>query len=90
MRWGLIFEDPLVAASIKKLDIQGKTLLVACYLYRQIRLIKKFDEIYSENLQGLFVKALLASLTERKDFILAVERAVQKNIPDTEEFSETY
>ncbi|MDG6392955.1 hypothetical protein QCD77_27470, partial [Pseudomonas savastanoi pv. phaseolicola] len=60
----------------------------ASYLYRQIRLIKAFDNCYSENLEGLVVAALKTSLSENKDSIIKIEHTVKKNIPDTEEFSE--
>ncbi|GFZ63061.1 hypothetical protein PSE10B_57660 [Pseudomonas amygdali pv. eriobotryae] len=88
MQWNLIFEDATVSPYIEKLNPQQKTLLIASYLYRQIRLIKAFDSCYSENLERLFVEALEISLSEKKDSITKMEHTVKKSIPDTEEFSE--
>lgn len=88
MQWNLIFEDATVSSYIEKLNPQQKSLLIASYLYRQIRLIKAFDNCYSENLEGLVVAALKTSLSEKKDSIIKIEHTVKKNIPDTEEFSE--
>ncbi|MDY2566233.1 hypothetical protein SON66_23470 [Pseudomonas syringae] len=88
MQWNLIFEDATVLSYIEKLNHQQKCLLIASYLYRQIRLIKAFDSCYSENLEGLVVEALKTSLSEKKDSIIKIEHTVKKNIPGTEEFSE--
>ncbi|UFI44948.1 hypothetical protein [Pseudomonas savastanoi] len=88
MQWNLIFEDATVSSYIEKLNPQQKILLIASYLYRQIRLIKAFDNCYSENLEGLVLEALKTSLSAKKDSIIRIEHAVKKSIPDTEEFSE--
>ncbi|KPX40968.1 Uncharacterized protein ALO68_01315 [Pseudomonas syringae pv. helianthi] len=88
MQWNLIFEDATVSSYIEKLDSQQKSLLIASYLYRQIRLIKAFDSCYSENLEDLVVEALKTSLSEKKDSIIKIEHTINKSIPDTEEFSE--
>ncbi|RMP48703.1 hypothetical protein ALQ21_00080 [Pseudomonas savastanoi pv. glycinea] len=78
MQWNLIFEDATVSSYIEKLNPQQKSLLIASYLYRQIRLIKAFDNCYSENLEGLVVAALKTSLSEKKDSIIKIEHTVKK------------
>jgi hypothetical protein len=87
MQWSLIFEDARIKPSFDTLDRSQKILVMASYLYRQLRLIKAFDQCYSENLSELFIHALAIALKNSEE-AGDIQREVEKNIPDTEEFSE--
>lgn len=87
MQWGLIFESAKVKPYFESLGRQQKILVIASYLYRQLPLIKAFDECYSEKLTKLFLSAICAALVGSGK-VEDVKADVEANIPDTEEFSE--
>ncbi|POA19972.1 hypothetical protein C1886_10785 [Pseudomonas sp. FW300-N1A1] len=88
MQWGLIFEDAAVVPLFQRLDGKQKVLVLAAYIYRQIRLIKDFDRCYGERLSDLLVKALTSAVLDGKDVIRHVKDEVLGSIPDTDEFAE--
>ncbi|NWC92997.1 MULTISPECIES: hypothetical protein [unclassified Pseudomonas] len=87
MQYGLIFESAKVRPSFEILSRQQKVFIVAAYLYRQLRLIKSFDQVYSENLSELFIRGLKVAVESTSDLIRSTQEEVEDNIPDTEDFS---
>ncbi len=87
MQWSLIFEDARIRPSFDRLDRNQKVLVVASYLYRQLRLMRAFDQCYSENLSELFIHALDVALSTSGEAGVT-QGEVYKNIPDTDEYSE--
>jgi DNA polymerase II large subunit len=87
MQWGLIYECTKVKPYFERLDRKQKILVIASYLYRQFRLVKAFDDYYSESLSELFLKAISAALGDSKK-VQNVQAEVEARIPDTDEFSE--
>ncbi|SDJ00549.1 hypothetical protein SAMN05216588_13325 [Pseudomonas flavescens] len=88
MHWGLIFERQDIHSRFQQLRHPQKTVLVAAYLYRQLRLIEDFDHVYSERLSALFSSALSLIASEEKEALKDMADAIEAQIPDTEEFSE--
>jgi hypothetical protein len=87
MQWSLIFEDARIKPSFDKLDRNQKVLVIASYLYRQLRLIRAFDQCYCEKLSELFIHALDVALSSSGE-ARVIQGEVEKNIPDTDEYSE--
>uniref|UniRef100_A0A7C2AKI7 Uncharacterized protein n=1 Tax=Pseudomonas graminis TaxID=158627 RepID=A0A7C2AKI7_9PSED len=87
MQWSLIFEDVRIRPSFDRLDRNQKVLVVASYLYRQLRLMRAFDQCYCENLSELFIHALDVALSTSGEPGVT-QGEVYKNIPDTDEYSE--
>ncbi|MBP1127144.1 MULTISPECIES: hypothetical protein [Pseudomonas] len=88
MQYDLIFKSEKVFSKFENLNSQQKILVIAAYLYRQFRLIKAFDQVYSEKLSELFISALGAAVDNASGLIKRTQEEVEANIPDTDEFSE--
>ncbi|MCF8985803.1 hypothetical protein GIW26_19800 [Pseudomonas syringae] len=88
MQWNLIFEHESVSPLLGRLNDLEKTLLIACYLYRQVRLLRRFDNVYATDLSSLFLRSLDVALSGHRASVEAIERVVSSRIPDTEEYTE--
>lgn len=87
MQWGLIFEDTAVMIPFGKLSRAQRAKLIAVYLYRQIRLMREFDDHYGEDLTALFFRGLESAINGGLDRLKGTIDEVEANVPDTEEFS---
>ncbi|MBI6703383.1 hypothetical protein [Pseudomonas viridiflava] len=88
MQWALIFESENVKHDFHQLSHQQKILFTSAYLYRQVRLVKDFDKVYSENLLRLFFKTLELLVLEETEKLRNLVEIIDERIPDTDEFSE--
>lgn len=88
MQWALIFESEAVKHKFYRLSRRQKILLISSYLYRQVRLVKDFDKIYSENLLSFFFEVLELVVLEETEKLRSLVEVIDERIPDTDEFSE--
>ncbi|SEQ23743.1 hypothetical protein SAMN03159444_01289 [Pseudomonas sp. NFACC02] len=87
MQWGLIFGNNEVMIPFRKLSRTQRSKLIAAYLYRQIRLMRAFDDYYREDLTALFFRGLESAINYGLDNLKEAVDEVEANVPDTEEFS---
>jgi len=87
MRWGLIFGHESVLNNFLKLTGSDKILIGAAYLYKQKRLIQRFDSLYAENLVNAFEQGIIECIKDSGK-VDAVRFELEKMIPDTEAFPE--
>lgn len=88
MQWGLIFGSAGVAVSLSKLSRAQRAKLIAAYLYRQVRLVREFDDLYGEDLTSLFFRGLESVINGGAGLLKETLDEVEAHVPDTEEFSE--
>lgn len=88
MQWALIFESENVKHDFHQLSRQQKILFTSAYLYRQVRLVKDFDKVYSENLLRFFFETLELLVLEETEKLRNLVEIIDERIPDTDEFSE--
>ncbi|PHN61374.1 hypothetical protein [Pseudomonas viridiflava] len=88
MQWTVIFETESLKHDFNRLSRQQKILLFSAYLYRQVRLIKEFDSLYSEDLSTFFTEVLGFVVLEDKEKLRNIVEVIDGRIPDTDEFSE--
>jgi len=87
MQWGLIFGHESVLNDFSKLTGSDKTLIGAAYLYKQKRLIQRFDSLYRKNLVNAFEQGIIECIKERGE-VDAARFKLERMIPDTEAFPE--
>lgn len=88
VQWALIFESENVKHDFHQLSRQQKILFTSAYLYRQVRLVKDFDKVYSENLLRFFFETLELLVVEETEKLRNLVEIIDERIPDTDEFSE--
>ena len=84
MQWGLIFGSAEVVVLLSKLSRAQKAKLIAAYLYRQVRLLREFDDRYGEDLTSLFFQGLESVINGGTGRLKETLDEVEAHVTDTE------